>query len=157
VTRTFVAADLDEAFLDAAAAIPISVGRRVKREAMHCTLRFFGEVGDARIAELKAIVEALPKDPISVRARRVDAFSSPRKAHVIVLPLEDDGSLARLHETIGKEDRPYRPHLTLARLKKPADVRTLIESTRLDLEGRVVAVRLYASVLGKEGPTYTAL
>jgi RNA 2',3'-cyclic 3'-phosphodiesterase len=158
LTRTFIAADLDEAFLDAAAAIPISVGRRVKRETMHCTLTFFGEVDDARLVELKTLVEGLPHGPIAVKATRLDAFASPRKAHVVVLPLEDDGSLARLHEAIGlKEDRPYRPHLTLARLKKPEDLRTLVESTPVSIEGRVVGVTLYESVLGKNGPTYTPL
>jgi RNA 2',3'-cyclic 3'-phosphodiesterase len=161
VTRTFIAADLDEAFLDAAAAIPISLGasgRRVKRETMHCTLTFFGEVDDVRLVELKALVEALPNAPIAVKATRLDAFGSPRKAHVIVLPLEDDGSLLRLYETIGvKEDRPYRPHLTLARLKKPEDLRGLVESTKVSIEGRVVGITLYESVLGKNGPTYTPL
>lgn len=158
MTRTFIAADLDEDFLDRAAAIPISVGRRVKRETMHCTLAFLGEVDDARLVELKALVEELPSAPIALKATRLDAFGSPRKAHVIVLPLEDDGSLLRLYETIGvKEDRPYRPHLTLARLKKPEDVRTLIESTPVSLEGRVVGVTLYKSVLGKNGSTYTPL
>ena len=97
-----------------------------------------------------------------MNATRVDAFGSPRKAHVIVLPLEDDGSLARLCDRIGetsgvREDRPYRPHLTLARLKKPADVSALIESTPVSLEGRVVGITLYESVLGKNGPRYTPL
>lgn len=156
-TRTFVAADLDEAFLDAAAAIAVPVGRRVKRETMHCTLRFFGEVDDARLAELVTLVEAVPKAPIAVKATRIDAFRTPRKAHVVVLPLEDDGSLARLHELLGKEDRPYRPHLTLARLKVPEDVRRFVEETPVHIEGRVVGVRLYESVLGKNGPRYTPL
>lgn len=157
MTRTFVAADLDEAFLDAAVAIHVPVGRRVKRETMHCTLSFFGDVDDARLAELKARVEAMANVPIAVKATRLDAFSSPKKAHVVVLPLEDDGSLARLHESMGKEDRPYRPHLTLARLKTPEDLRALVESTPVSLEGRVVGITLYESVLGKNGPTYTPL
>ena len=157
MTRTFIAADLDEDFLDAAAAIPISIGRRVKRDVMHCTLRFFGEVDDARLGELRALVEALPSAPIRVRATRLDAYASPRKAHVLVLPLDDDGSLVRLHETIGKEDRPYKPHLTLARLKERADVCDLVESTTVDIEGRVVGITLYKSVLGKNGPAYTPL
>jgi RNA 2',3'-cyclic 3'-phosphodiesterase len=160
VTRTFLAADLDEAFLDAAAAIGTpfgSVGRLVKRETMHCTLCFYGEVDDARLAELKRLVEELPNLPIAVKATRLDAFSSPRKAHVVVLPLEDDGSLVKLHEAMGKEDRPYRPHLTLARLKQPQDLRALLEATPVSLEGRVVGITLYKSVLGKNGPTYTPL
>lgn len=156
--RTFIAADLDEDFLDRAAAIPISVGRRVKRETMHCTIAFLGEIDDARVEEMKTLVERLPSHPFPVKATRLDAFGNPRKAHVIVLPLEDDGSLLRLYETIGvKEDRAYRPHLTLARLKKPEDVRELVESTPVSFEGRVVGITLYKSVLGKNGPTYTPL
>jgi 2'-5' RNA ligase len=157
LTRTFVAADLDEAFLDAAAAIAIPFGRRVKREIMHCTLNFFGEVDDARLAELRELVAPVRQTTLAVRTTRLDAFASPKKAHVIVLPIEDDGTLARLHERFGKEDRPYRPHLTLARLKKPEDVRKLVEETKVHIEGRVVGVTLYESVLGKNGPTYTPL
>ena len=157
MTRTFVAADLDETFLDAAAAIPISVGRRVKRETMHSTLNFFGEIDERRLEELKRIVETMDSGAIAVKATRLDAFSSPRKAHVVVLPLEDDGSLARIHEAMGKEDRPYRPHLTLARLKQPEDLRTLVASTPVALAGSVVGITLYESVLGKNGPTYTPL
>lgn len=157
MTRAFVAADLDDAFLDAAAAIAVPVGRRVKRETMHCTLSFFGEIDDARIAELRELVAPVRRTSVAVRATRLDAFASPRKAHVVVLPLEDDGTLARLHEMFGKEERPYRPHLTLARSKKPEDVRKLVEETHVDLEGRVVGITLYESVLGKNGPTYTPL
>lgn len=157
MTRAFVAADLDDAFLDAVAAIAVPVGRRVKRETMHCTLSFFGEVDDARLAELKELVESLPNRIIEVKATRLDAFSSPRKAHVVVVPLEDDGSLARLHETLGKEERAYRPHLTLARLKVPEDLRPLVETAAVNVAGRVVGITLYQSVLGKNGPTYTPL
>lgn len=153
MTRTFVAADIDEAFLDGAAAIPIFVGRRVRRELMHATLFFFGEIDDVRIAELSKMVEALPDSPISVRATRLDAFPRLARASVVVLPLEDDGSLRSLHDRFGTEDRPFRPHLTLARLKVPAAV----EAMPVSLEGRVVAVTLYASKLGKNGPTYTPL
>lgn len=160
MTRTFVAADLDDDFLDAAAAIGISlgsVGRRVKRETMHCTLFFFGEVDEVRLEELKVLVASLPSAPIAVKATRLDAFATPRKAHVVVLPLEDDGSLARLNATLGDEGRPYRPHLTLARLKTPEDLRSLVEGTPVNIEGRVVGITLYKSVLGKNGPTYTQL
>jgi 2'-5' RNA ligase len=160
VTRTFLAADLDDAFLDAAAALAVpfgSVGRLVKRETMHCTLNFFGEVDDARLEDLKRLVEAMRWAPIAVQATRLDAFASPKKARVVVLPLEDDGSLARLHESMGKEDRPYRPHLTLARLKEPEDLRPLVDAMRVSLEGRVVGMTLYKSVLGKSAPTYTPL
>lgn len=164
MTRTFVAADLDDAFLDAAAAIVIPVGRRVKLETMHCTLSFYGEVDDVRLAELRELVAPFRETAFAIRATKLDAFSSPRKAHVLVLPLEDDGTLARLHEALGKDgearprqDRPYRPHLTLARMKRPEDVSKLVEETRVYIEGRVVGVTLYESVLGKNGPTYTPL
>jgi 2'-5' RNA ligase len=157
LTRTFVAADIDEAFLDGAAAIPISFGRKVRRESMHATLFFFGEIDDARIAELSKVVEALPADPIPLRATRLDAYPTPSRARVLVLPLEDDGSLERLHERFGTEDRPFRPHVTLARFKVPAAIEGFVATTPVSFEGRVVSVTLYKSKLGKDSPTYTPL
>lgn len=160
MNRAFVAADVDDAILDAAAALAAELplrARWVKRGLMHCTVRFFGDVGDDRLAELAARVASLPGAPIALRARRLDAFPKPRRAHVLVLDLEDDGSLARIHAELGAEERPYRPHLTLARFKEPADLRSTVQKTSLDVSGRVTAVTLYTSRLGSDGPTYTAV
>jgi 2'-5' RNA ligase len=135
---------------------------------MHVTTRFFGSVADP--APLAALVPRLAArlatrgHPFAVRATRVAAFPDLRRARVLVLAIEDDGTLAGVAReaeaaavALGfpPEERAYRPHLTLARLKEASDVRNLGEPVAL--EGRVVAFTLYESKTAREGPIYTAL
>lgn len=172
MTRTFLAADVDDAVLDGAASVAAALPLRcrwVKREVMHCTIRFFGDVDDERLARLVAIVPGLlsaRSDAPAVRVTQVDAFPDRRRARVLVLPLEDDGTLAAVHaeieehaEALGfeRERRPYRAHLTLARFREPTDVRKTLADVAPSFAGRVPSITLYASTLGKDGPTYTVL
>ena len=171
MTRTFLAADVDEAIRQGASALISSLPLRcrwVKAEVMHATVRFFGDVDDDRLARLVAIAPRLAadRDGIHVRVTRLDAFPDPRRARVLVLPLEDDGALAAIHEEIEahaaalgfeKEARAYEPHLTLGRFREPNDVRKSVADVRPSFEGSVPSVTLYASTLGAGGPTYAAL
>jgi 2'-5' RNA ligase len=54
------------------------------------------------------------------------------------------------------EPRPFRTHLTLARLREPADVRKLFPTLPQDACA-LHAVTLYASKLGNGPPIYTVL
>lgn len=172
MTRTFLAADVDDAVLDGAASLVSTLPLRcrwVKREVMHATVHFFGDVDDERLAKLVAIVPGLASartDALPVRVTRVDAFPDLRRARVLVLPLEDDGALVAIHAEVEdhaaalgfeREKRAYRPHLTLARFREPTDVRKVIAGVHPSFDGFVGSLTLYSSVLGKEGPTYTAL
>ena len=58
------------------------------------------------------------------------------------------------------ETRAFRPHLTLARLREPADLRRLFaasSSSMMPEGGRLRALTLYKSELGKEAPVHTSL
>jgi RNA 2',3'-cyclic 3'-phosphodiesterase len=175
--RAFLAFDLDDATLDAAADLGASLAERVrarwvKRAVMHVTLVFLGEIDGALVPALSEVVRAV-REPAglsgtspAIRATKLGAFPDERRARVLVVPLEDDGTLARIAKAvedrtaalgIAREDRAYHPHLTLARFKEPADVRKLAAETKLDIAGHAIALTLYESVLGKNGPTYTPL
>ena len=65
MTRTFLAADVDEAIRKGAAALASSLpvsARWVKPDLMHATVRFLGDVDDERLARLVAIVPGLAAD-----------------------------------------------------------------------------------------------
>jgi len=173
-TRTFLAADVDDGLLDRAIELAERLrpmlrvrARWVGRASMHATVRFFGDVDDERLTALRDrvpdVVASASVTSIRLRASGLDAFPDARRARVLVLPLEDDGGLARLHAAteeaalalgFEEETRAFRPHLTLARLREPADVRGLAAEP---LEGTVTSLSLYASRLGPDGPTYTPL
>jgi 2'-5' RNA ligase len=56
------------------------------------------------------------------------------------------------------EDRPYRPHLTLARVREPEGLRTapLVEglADRTLGTARIAAITLFESRLSPKGPAY---
>jgi 2'-5' RNA ligase len=175
--RVFVALDLDAALRDGAAALVDALRAHVSPklrakwcapEVMHVTVRFFGDVEDERLAALASLVEHVPlsaRAPL-VRVTQLAGFPEPRSARVLVAPVADDGTVAAMAAAVengaaslgfAPEDRGYHPHVTLARLKRPVDVRRLFAEVPVSLAGGLSALTLYRSVLGDAGPTYTAL
>ncbi len=105
--------------------------RWVDPEKVHLTLVFLGEVAEDRLPGLSArLREALARyPPLPMRLSGAGTFPPGRPARVAWLGLEAPEELGSLQadavqaavETIGHEpeDRPYRPHVTLARCPSP--------------------------------------
>ncbi len=102
-------------------------------ENMHVTLRFIGDVvDDVERSVLKAL-EEVSESAFVTESRDVIAFPQLRAPRVIVAELAITPELQKLHEGIStvlqnaigmqRERRPYRPHVTLARLRPPVDPR----------------------------------
>jgi 2'-5' RNA ligase len=137
--------------------------------ALHLTLKFLGAVAPGERPAFEALVdEAVPTHPLQAAVEGWVAFPSWKSAKVIALRIaESTGALARsarllelrtTHLGIPEERREFLPHLTLARLPNPSDVRSLLadlphESINVDFDALV----LYRSVLTPTGATYTAL
>ena len=146
--RLFVAiapppAVLDEVDAAVAPLRPAWPGLRwTGREAWHVTLAFLGEVGeDTAVAlgpRLKRAAQRHPALPLSFGA--AGAFPAPRRARVLWTGIRGDrralkalaGSVAAGARRAGApppdESRAFRPHLTLARCRAPADVAPLVEA-----------------------------
>ena len=90
----------------------------------------------------------------------------PAKARVVALEVEDSGRafVALFERVMGgleaaavmrREKRPFRPHLTIARLRTPGPVqpRSHCGQARFAVE----SVCLYKSELKREGAAYTVL
>jgi len=138
---------------------------------MHVTLKFVAALPEHRIAPLGAALESLVegKDAPAACPLRLDAFPRVEQATIIVAELLDArGELTALAARVEKvahklglprEDKPFRPHVTLARLKRSYDARRWL---RLDLAGgagqcRASGASLYRSELGAAGATYVPL
>ncbi|HHI80947.1 MAG TPA: RNA 2',3'-cyclic phosphodiesterase [Planctomycetes bacterium] len=104
--------------------------RWVPPEKWHLTLRFFGEVSKERIPTLK---EALQKGlkgvvPFSWTLGGISGFPRPSAARVLFVGIQQGRNhLERLGSELEKaliplgfppEQKPFSPHLTLARAKK---------------------------------------
>ncbi len=105
----------------------------VKRENLHYTMRFLGDLGadGARRAGEAAREAATEHAAFEAALGAFGVFPNGRRARVIWIGLEEGGeamrALARsLEEALkrrgfGRADRPFEPHLTVGRLRTPAD------------------------------------
>jgi 2'-5' RNA ligase len=60
---------------------------------------------------------------------------------------------------VAREERAFRPHITLARLRRPHDARRWLHEERARFSGTCVltSLTLYRSDLGREGAVHTPL
>jgi 2'-5' RNA ligase len=173
--RLFVAVELPEPLRQS---IAVAGTRRdgwppaswVRAENLHLTLAFVGEVDEARIGGLEAALRrhAAGAAPFSARTAAAGAFPSQGALRVVWLGLEptvDFAGLARLARAACAEaalpfdEKPFAPHLTLARCKPPWPAATRERLAKLaprrPLELEIGAIAIVASELGPSGPRYT--
>jgi 2'-5' RNA ligase len=179
--RAFVALDLDATSrqraaliadrLKAASGAPRATWTPADR--MHVTLKFAGDLPLIAVDPLCEELRSLAARHFRPQAcaLRVDAFPTIQRARVVTLGLDDpSGELGALAASVDevlsrhgvpREERPFRAHVTLARVKRPFDARTWL---RLGLEAEagagdcsVVGLTLFRSELGAAGASHTAL
>lgn len=102
---------------------------------LHVTTKFIGEVPEARLPELHNALSSIgPCDPFEVELRQLGWFPNERSPRVLWVGVHDSEALVHLVRTteeqlekigIKKDDRPFSPHLTLARIKNPVPLRRL--------------------------------
>ena len=96
-------------------------------EQRHLTVKFFGPVPDAEALAKFAADAVRPREPFSISLGGGGAFPNARRASVLWLGvLQGSDALSALAAPFVDEDRPFRAHLTLARVNKPRDLRHAI-------------------------------
>jgi 2'-5' RNA ligase len=148
--------------------------RWVSPEKIHLTLKFFGNIEESKI---DSVVEAIKgplrnAEPFDLNIRGTGAFPGLKNPRIIWIGLFDGkGILIPLQREIDAslektgfqpEGRPFRPHLTLGRLKtnrgKEELIRTIERYREEEIgEFRVEKVVLFKSDLTPSGPIYTRL
>jgi 2'-5' RNA ligase len=144
-------------------------------DGLHVTLKFIGEVKDARLPEIKAALAAVEAAPFAVTFGKVGFFPSPKSPRVFWIGVEDGPALPSLaamidgatHKLgIAREERPYSPHLTLARAGSGSGAQhklrpliALIESEAPPQFGTMTAREfyLYQSQPQRGGSRYTKI
>jgi len=180
--RTFLAIDLPSALHSAIGRKEDKVNRElsgvnwVKPENLHLTLKFLGDTPESKIDEIKKVMEETVKStgPFVISLRGFGVFPDKRSPRTVWTGVEGETkvleSLASHIESavvplgFSKEDRPHRPHLTLARIKKDHRAMGLaIEKAGILFDpfifGRLLVeqVTLFKSDLRPTGSVYTKL
>ena len=146
----------------------------VREHLVHLTLKFLGEQPAEMVSRLQEALSdvAAHHRELIMDLHGIGAFPNFRRARVVWLGIEPEGRLELLHhdlevacEQLGfeVEGRPFRPHLTLARVKhalaEPA-ARALAKAAKaVDFQSEVVvrAIDLMQSELSSAGSTYATL
>ena len=138
---------------------------------LHVTTKFIGEFPEEKLSKLQAAFSALPeRAPIEVRVAGLGFFPNERSPRVFWCGIEARGLDELAAETesataelgVARENRPFSPHLTLARIKERVDLSSLHRALdglpSRDL-GRFTARSffLYRSQLRPTGSVYTKL
>lgn len=156
--RLFIAIDIPESAYKAFA--PLRAGdmgwRWTAADQFHLTLRFLGDVPEDDITSVAEHIDA-HFDPLAGEPRLsgegLTVFPSHRNPRVLIERITSARWLDDLHDQIKAgvqaagfeaEERPYIPHLTLARIKhsSPQDVRAFIK--RHDAAGRLSSIEAQA-------------
>jgi len=143
----------------------------VDREKRHLTLKFFGDVADDAVPRLAEAADraAAGHGPLEMSVREIGAFPNFRRARVVWIGVEQERRLELLHhdlelacESVGfeVEGRPFRPHITLARVRSPLPsdrmkaFARVARSVRLRTTVPVECITLFESILAPSGARY---
>ena len=175
VFRAFIALDVGKA-LDVAAvmqSVKMTGGNMkfVDPSIMHVTLRFLGdteeELADGIGETMKAAVAGVA--PFEVGFKGLGVFPNKNYISVIWVGMDGAGTLEDIAKKMNdglrqmgfpREDRPFSPHLTLARVKSVKDKAGLwriLDEHKETVFGKLMVndIILKKSVLTPQGPVYT--
>ena len=180
IIRTFIAVEIPDKIISSIAKVQEDIKtfgfkiRWVRPERIHLTLKFLGDIEAADTENVgRAVCEAATGvTPLSLQAKGLGVFPGIRRPRVVWAGITGQLETLRwLQETLDenlagigfpREKRPFKGHLTLGRIQKKIDPKTLIEAldkfgnfeTEAFTADRVV---LFKSELKASGAVYTKL
>ncbi|HVF10261.1 MAG TPA: RNA 2',3'-cyclic phosphodiesterase [Abditibacteriaceae bacterium] len=182
--RAFIAIELPPAIVaevekiqdSLRSALPAGVLRWARPGSMHLTLKFLGNIAAQDVADVAAAMRRAGEGstPFRLELNKLGCFPHSRQPRVVWVGV--DGELEKLHLLQSRiesevqpwverpEDKPFRPHLTLARVatqdrRAASAVGAAVEVARPGVLGcwTVTRVVLMQSELAAHGSTYTQL
>ena len=129
--RLFVAIDLPTEIKDQILSLredDLPPGRWTRREALHLTLHFIGDVPEAVARAYKKVLGEVDAGTFDIDIQGVGQFPNNDRPRVIWAGVRNTPELRALHEAVGaaleragfqRERRRFHPHITLMRFRKP--------------------------------------
>ncbi len=134
----------------------------VPKENLHVTLRFLGEISEGECEVLKDNVENLGRG-FPLKISKVGGFPTEMGARIVWVGFENIKELIelslkvdRIVDSLGfaKRDKPFVPHITLARTERPINVEKFKVKSVTFFASEVV---IYQSILAKPNAIYKPL
>ena len=145
-----------------------------KKQSMHLTLKFLGEISRDKMTEIESVLERLSNKFSSFQLILKGTGTFPpksKKPRILWIGIEECSRLndfqSELETSLEKvgfpiENRKFRPHLTLGRVKKPENLDSLLSLYDRHKEsdfGEMVVnkITFFKSILKPEGAEYHIL
>lgn len=179
--RAFLALEIPQDVLDTVSRLQEKLKRDLggpiswtQSQGQHLTLKFFGNVSGEDVKHISSAIDSRTRlhRPLNLSIEALGVFPNPQRARVLwcgvagdterlsTLQKQLDGDFADLD--FPAEDRPFRAHLTLCRIKDPRDVsgidRALTKYKTFsagEFSGKELV--LFQSKLSPRGAVYTKL
>lgn len=153
--------------------VPEAAASWSRAESIHLTLKFFGNVAGDRLPVISSAASRAVKEFASfhISVGGAGVFPKPARPQVLWIGINDPtNNLLALQQRFEdeceeagfeREGRTFRPHLTLARLRKPEGAKQLadahLHSQFKSTEVKLTELIVFRSELSSQGSTYTAI
>ena len=141
--------------------------------SIHLTLKFLGEVDPEIVPRLAESLQAAsePEHGFELKLHGLGCFPNPKSPRVVWCGIDGDtDALSRLQKTVEEagrifgfppEDRDFRPHLTLGRVKGKRNLQALADCIKigsgLERSFKADHFNIYRSILKPNGAEYSVL
>ena len=169
--RLFIAFDVPDEVKEYMAKVQNIIGnnlaevRWVKKEQMHLTLKFLGEVQPNRTEKIKDELRKIKFNPFTVHLDSMGVFPSEDYVRVVWVGLEPEDRAIELQRSIDeklqqlfKKEKDFKAHITLGRIKYVENKEDFLNKLKkVNVEKRRFNVdnfKLMKSTLTRQGPVY---
>lgn len=144
-----------------------------RAEKMHVTVKFLGDVGESLLAEVELAITSVAANfaPLTCRLIGTGVFPSRSRPRILWVGVRDEtGTIVSLSNEIDSasaalgfstESRPFRPHVTIGRIREPHRAAALAEEHSQTIiepvEFEICEVVIYESRLSPTGSSYSAV
>ena len=180
MVRTFIAIDFDDEHirknvkkLQDELKITNAGLKFVDPKIIHITLEFLGEISDKQVEEIINCLQTIVFEPFEIKLKGLAVLPNEKYVRVIYSPAycTKEGYLTRIQQELHKkleeigfklEKRPFKAHLTIARVKNARNKQALLGVIRkfssVEIGSQKIRkIKLKKSVLTPQGPNYSTL
>ncbi len=173
--RLFIAFEIPEQVKDYVIGVEEKLKNRqdnitwVKKENMHLTLKFLGEVADSKVEAIKEALGSMKFEPFEASLSDIGAFPDFSYMRVLWIGLEPHDKINAVQQQVEEKmkavafprDDRFHPHFTMARvkfIKHKAELMEKLKKIQIEkLSFNVSRIKLIKSTLTPKGPVYEIL